>query len=46
MATQILVNIGSGDGLLPVVTGHAPEPTLTRNHRDLVAFAGGVIHMQ
>ena len=38
MATEIWVNIGSGNGLLPDGTKPLPEPRLTNYQRGLVAF--------
>ena len=39
MATEILDNIGSGNGLLPDGTKPLPEPMLTYHHKGSVAFA-------
>ena len=41
MATEIWVNIGSGDGSLPDGTKPLPEPMLTDNQWGLVAFIEG-----
>ena len=38
MATMILENIGSGNGLLPDGTKPLPEPMLTYHQRGSVAF--------
>ena len=38
MATEILVNIGSGNGLLPDGTKPLPEPMLTNDQLGAVAF--------
>ena len=41
METEIRVNIGSGNGLLPDSTKPLPEPMLTHHHQGHVAFIGG-----
>ena len=41
MATQILVNIGSGNGLLPDGTKPLPEPMWTYHQQGLVQFTEG-----
>ena len=41
MATQIIVNIDSGNGLLPDGTKPLPVPILTNHQLSLVAFAWG-----
>ena len=41
MATEIQVNIGSGNGLLPDSTKPLPEPMLTHHHQGRVTFIGG-----
>ena len=38
MALEILVNIGSGNGLLPDGTKPLPEPMLTNDQWGIVAF--------
>ena len=38
MATEIWVNIGSGNGLLPDGTKPLPEPMLTNDQWGVVAF--------
>ena len=46
MATEIWVNIGSGNGLLPDGTKPLPEPMLTYHHWSLVAFTWEQFHMK
>ena len=38
MATEIWVNIGSGNGLMPDGTKPLPEPMLTNDQWDVVTF--------
>ena len=44
MTTEILVNIGSGNGSLPGGTEPLPEPKLTNHQLGLVAFTWGQFH--
>ena len=44
MATVILDNIGSGNGLLPVGTKPLPEPMLTYHHKGILTFIRGQFH--
>ena len=44
MATEIWVNFGSGNGLLPDGTKPLPEPMLTNQHLGLMAFIRGHYH--
>ena len=46
MATEIWVNIGSGNGLLPDGTKPLPEPVLTYHQSGPVAFTWGQFHMK
>ena len=41
---RVLVNIGSGNGLLPDGTKPLPEPMLTNHHWNLVTFISGRFH--
>ena len=41
-ATEIWASIGSGNGFLPEVTTHLPEPMLANYQRGLVAFTWGI----
>ena len=44
MATQILVNIDPGNGLLPDGTKLLPKPVLTKHQCELMAFTRGQLH--
>ena len=45
MVAGILVNIGSGNGLLPDGTMPLPEPMLTYHHYGPVMFIRGQFHL-
>ena len=44
MVTEIWVNIGSGNGLLPDGTKPLPEPMLTYHQKGWVTFIWGQVH--
>ena len=44
MASKILVNIGSGNGLVPDGTKPLPEPMLTYHHASGIYPSGPLVH--